>query len=303
MTVELSPEIYRAVLECAPVGVYVVDRQRRIVFWNSAAERITGYLGQEVIGHFCHDNLLMHCDQESNILCGGNCPMASTMLDGQPRDANVFLLHKDGQRIPVRVRAVPVRDEFEAVVGSAEFFERSTFGAAGMPDRRRHAGNAHGEIPEFVDRAAMSALVGEALAGFTGCGERFGILCAGIDKAVELRHTDGCHAVGAVLHAAGQTMAAGIRPSDTVGLWNEQDGRFLVLIAGGDAAALTVCAERLRRLVKVAAVPWWGEHLRVTLSVGGTLVCPGDTVESLLERASQALETCQAQGSDSVSVV
>jgi PAS domain S-box-containing protein len=303
MPIGLSPDIYRAVLDCAPVGVYVVDPQRRIVFWNSAAERITGYLGQEVIGHFCHDNLLMHCDQESNILCGGNCPMANTMLDGQPRDASVFLLHKDGRRIPVRVRAVPVRDEFEAVVGSAEFFEESTFGPPGMHDRRRRAGSPHSDIPEIADRAAMLALVREALQKFTACEDGFGVLCAGIDKAAELRHTDGCHAARAVIYAAGQTMAAGIRPSDTVGLWNEQEGRFVVLIAGADPGALTVCAERLRRLVKVAAVPWWGDHLSVTLSVGGTLVCPGDTVESLMERARQALEACLVKGSDSVSIV
>ena len=115
MPLELNPEIYRAVLESVPVGVYLTDRKRQIVFWNASAERITGYLGQEVIGHFCHDNLLMHCDENQVALCDGACPLAQTMQDGRTREANIFLRHKEGQRVPVRVQAVPLRDEFGVI--------------------------------------------------------------------------------------------------------------------------------------------------------------------------------------------
>jgi PAS domain S-box-containing protein len=37
-------EILRAVIENAPIGVCLVDRERQILVWNNAAERITGYL-------------------------------------------------------------------------------------------------------------------------------------------------------------------------------------------------------------------------------------------------------------------
>ena len=107
MPVQLTEEIFRALLESLPTGVYLVDRERRILFWNDGAERITGYHRQEVIGRFCHNDILMHCDQEERLLCGAGCPLLQTVQDGQPREADVFLRHKDGQRVPVRVRAVP----------------------------------------------------------------------------------------------------------------------------------------------------------------------------------------------------
>ncbi len=38
----LHQDLYRTVLENLPTGVYVVDRERRILFWNDGAEQITG---------------------------------------------------------------------------------------------------------------------------------------------------------------------------------------------------------------------------------------------------------------------
>ena len=41
-------------------GVYLVDTDRAIRFWNKGAERISGYGAEEVLGTRCSDNLLMH---------------------------------------------------------------------------------------------------------------------------------------------------------------------------------------------------------------------------------------------------
>jgi GGDEF domain-containing protein len=103
------------------------------------------------------------------------------------------------------------------------------------------------------------------------------------------------------LYAAAQTLAAGTRPDDLVGRWKEQ--RFAALVACPTVDGLGSCAERLRRLVSLASVPWWGDRLSVTLSMGGTMVRPGDTVESLLGRAEEALEATQAAHVNSILLV
>src|ERR1700692_1120889 len=53
-----DPDIYQAVLDGLETGVYIVDRNRRIRFWNEGAEQITGYLRQDVVGRFLRDHLL-----------------------------------------------------------------------------------------------------------------------------------------------------------------------------------------------------------------------------------------------------
>lgn len=50
-------------------GVYFVDRSRRITYWNKAAERLTGYEAQEVIGKRCADGVMVHVDGEGRQLC------------------------------------------------------------------------------------------------------------------------------------------------------------------------------------------------------------------------------------------
>ena len=55
-------------------GVYFTDRQRRITFWNKAAERISGYARKEVLGRKCSENILIHVDGRGRSLCQGFCP-------------------------------------------------------------------------------------------------------------------------------------------------------------------------------------------------------------------------------------
>ena len=60
-------------------GLYCVDRERRILYWNRAAAGLTGYEAEEVIGGTCATSLLSHTDGEGRDLCRGRCPMARTM--------------------------------------------------------------------------------------------------------------------------------------------------------------------------------------------------------------------------------
>jgi diguanylate cyclase (GGDEF)-like protein/PAS domain S-box-containing protein len=301
MPMELNPEIYRSVLESLPIGVYLTDRKRQITFWNASAERITGYLGQEVIGHFCHDNLLMHCDEYQKALCGCDCPLAQTMQDGRPRVANVYLRHKDGQQVPVRVQAIPVRDEFGAIVGAVECFEERPFQATERRYPRLHENTALDEVTQVPDLEATVAGLDAALEEFAASQSAFGVLSIAIDNSDHISHVYGCRALNEVLYAAAQTLAGGTRPGDLVGRWRED--RFAAVVPCPAAEGLLSCARRLQRLVALAGVPWWGDRLSFTVSMGGTMVRPGDTAGALLERAEEALATATAAQADSAVVL
>ena len=106
---DYGPEFFSELLDNLTDGVYFVDRERRIVYWNKAAERITGFSKSEVIGCRCLDNILTHVNEEGGNLCHSGCPLAQTIEDGKSRKADVFLHHKDGHRQPVLVGVAPVR--------------------------------------------------------------------------------------------------------------------------------------------------------------------------------------------------
>jgi PAS domain-containing protein len=69
-----NPAILRGLADKFPFGFYVVDPERTILYWNEAAERITGYRAQEVVGRCCADDLLVHCGPQGTPLCAtGSC--------------------------------------------------------------------------------------------------------------------------------------------------------------------------------------------------------------------------------------
>ena len=55
-------------------GVYIVDKDRRIHYWNKAAEELTGYSASGLLGSCCNDNILNHVDEAGNKLCSDDCP-------------------------------------------------------------------------------------------------------------------------------------------------------------------------------------------------------------------------------------
>ena len=94
-------------------GVYFVDAERSITYWNKGAERLTGYTAAEALGKHCYDNFLMHVNANGCALCFGGCPLAATLVDGNPREDEIFLRHKRGHRVPTSVRVSPVRGSWQ----------------------------------------------------------------------------------------------------------------------------------------------------------------------------------------------
>jgi PAS domain S-box-containing protein len=106
-------------------GAYITDTDRRIIFWNQAAQRITGWAAEEVVGHPCRDNILVHADKDGHQLCGDeHCPLHRSIVTGQPsaEPMLVFAQHRSGSRIPVEVTVSPVRNHADQVIGGIEVF-------------------------------------------------------------------------------------------------------------------------------------------------------------------------------------
>ncbi len=282
---QIDPEMYRSILDSVPQGLYVVDRERRIVLWNVAAEKITGYVRHEVIGRNCSDNLLMHCDEQSNVLCGNACPLLHTMHDGRPRETQVYLRHKNGERVPVRVQAVPLHDEMGAIIGAIETFEEH----AGAPEPVEEDGHA-------VIRYHLGAALEEFAARRAPCA----VLLIGMERLDKVQHSHGVLAVRALRRAVAHSLAHGLRPGDVVARWSPD--RFAIILGATPAQIVPGKAEQLQKIAGCTAIPWWGDRLSTTVSVGAATVRAGDTMESLLARAEDALEKSLMEGGSSIEV-
>lgn len=121
---ELSFEsaISRSLLNHLYEGIYFVDVNRQIKFWNKGAENITGYSKEEIIGHHCVNGKLCHQNTMGENLCVGQCPLVKSITEGIHIDERIYLRHKSGKTIPVWVHVTPIKNVKGEIIGAIEVF-------------------------------------------------------------------------------------------------------------------------------------------------------------------------------------
>jgi diguanylate cyclase (GGDEF)-like protein/PAS domain S-box-containing protein len=298
---QILPDSSREILEHLPAATYMVDSGRRIQLWNDACEELTGHRREEVLGRSCADNLLVHCDEFGMPKCGDACPLLETMRDGRPRRTDLFLRHKAGHRVPVRVRAMAVRDEHGVIVGACECMEERPMFLPAPPPLTVPTDAFLDPATDLPSRYILLARLADELQKFPKDGIPFGLLALGIDDFVRVCANDGPIGAGRVLLATAQTLSQLVGPANPVGRWG--NGVFLAILHGCSEASLLASAVTLQRLAGMEAVPWWGDLLTITLSAGGTIVRPGDTVEELIRRAEEALARAVEMGANQAVII
>lgn len=302
MSFELAPGaaegIRAALFDAAQEGLYVVDPRRKVVAWNAGAERITGYAAAEVIGRACGDDILNHVDASGKPLCREDCPLMATIHDGQPRGATLWLRHKSGHRLPVRVRTAQVRDAEGAAIGAVEAFEPA---AGPDPDEMEVLRDAarSDALTGIANRGHFDRVLAERLAD--PIGDPVGLLMTDIDHFKRVNDHYG-HPVGdAVLRMVAQTIGGALRPGDLVARYGGEE--IAVIVARpSDAAALGRIAERIRLLVGHSRVVTAKRRVNVTISIGCAFAISGVAPEDLIRRADEALYRAKNGGRDRVVV-
>lgn len=281
-------------------GVYFTDRQRRITFWNKTAERISGYSRQEVLGRGCADNILIHIDGRGRSMCGGLCPLARTLRDGMTRRADIYLHHKDGHRVPVRVRVFPLHDKQGREIGAAELFtDISARPALEARLRRLEKMAMNDRLTGVANRRYCEIYLQARLEEFKRFGWPLGLIFFDIDdfKSINDRFS---HRVGdRALTTVARTLQLNIRSIDQVGRWGGDE--FIVILRSTDIRDLKRIAEKLRVLAERSVFWMRGEAVRVTMSGGTALARAGDTVAALVERADLRMYHSKQNGKNRIS--
>lgn len=298
----MNREFYKEILENLYDGIYFVDRNRVILYWNRGAERITGYNRDQVIGRSCSQNILNHMDAKGRQLCNDGCPLAATMEDGVPREVDVFLHHADGHRLPVLVRVTPIRDEHGEILGAVEIFSSDlsvqtvrhelkglreslqTDTLTGIGNRRLIDGRLRAAIAELQNSDAT----------------RTGLLFFDIDHFKNVNDSYGHETGDRVLRMVATTLQNSLRRTDVVGRWGgEEFAAILYDIVSSEA--LSDVAEKARMLVEYSHLDHEGASLSVTVSIGATLFRSDDTPETVMERADGLMYRSKKAGRNRVS--
>jgi diguanylate cyclase (GGDEF)-like protein/PAS domain S-box-containing protein len=285
------------VLEKGNEAVYFVNRDRKITSWNDEAEQLSGYTAAEAVGRHCSENFLGHVDEIGRPLCVNGCPLASVMRDGQPRVAELFLTHKLGHRVPVTVRALPVRNGRGLVVGAVELFTR-TAAKNNVEKRVMELENLafRDGLTTLPNRRFLEMKVEQALEEHKKFGRLYGLLMFDLDHFKQVNDNYG-HEIGdALLKAVANSLVLGQRAADVIGRWGGEE--FLVLMPDLNAVELGELAERCRVLISQSSVIAGTAPVTVKASIGATVLSHSDSAMSAIRRVDELMYQSKHSGGD-----
>jgi len=113
----LSPAHCCTIVESINEGVFTIDAEKQITFFNPAAERITGFRSAEAVGRKCFD--IFRTD-----ICGRDCPLEEALHTGRPGlNQRATMIGKRGNRVAVSLNVAPLKDEGGRTLGAVETFQ------------------------------------------------------------------------------------------------------------------------------------------------------------------------------------
>jgi diguanylate cyclase (GGDEF)-like protein/PAS domain S-box-containing protein len=292
--------LYKHILDNISDGIYVITAQRRIVYWNPAAERVTGFGPGEMVGKTCCETFLRQIDEEGAPSCGG-CPGMLALGDHAMHEKSVFFQHRDGYRIPVVLKATPIFGPGGTLLGVAHIFQDNTYNELVYQNLEELKKQVYVDrLTGLFNRQYLEMRIEGKIDEFRRYGWAFGLIFIDIDHFKDVNDRYGHSAGDEILKLVARTFSSNTRPSDAFGRWGGEE--FVGLISSAEEHDLFKLARRFRMLVANSDLRRDSEVVHVTISVGATLVRLDDTVESLVTRADQLMYQSKQNGRNRVTM-
>ena len=295
-------DFYREILDNLYDGIFFVDKEGCITYWNRGATSLTGYSSADVQGrNYC--DIFQPLDKQGKHLCENDaCPIRRVFDISTMTEVDAYICHKEGHLLPISIRIAPVREVSQQYVVAVEIHSSSSPRYA-MRQRLEELQELamHDPLTGIANRRFVEISLAARLEELKRYGFDFSVLFIDADHFKTINDTHG-HSVGdRILKMISATVANSLRSFDIIGRWGGEE--FVVLLIHTKGEDLFRLADRLRRLVENSALTLdTGETLKVTVSMGATAAHKGDTVESLVERADKLMFESKRRGRNQVSV-
>lgn len=272
-----NPDLYRSVLEDLSAGVFLLDRDRRIRFWNRGAEQLVGHLAHEVIGEDGAGLLLDPCDGKGHALSGANSPLNATLNNGQALQFASYFRHKEGHRVAVRVQSRAVLQRNGLVIGAiVQFEEGFVVAEPSGPPMYGCLEPATGIPSHKLTRALLNECMAEMERSRKGVG-LLRVRLLGLD---EFRAKHGIQSHLPFLRVAAHTLRHTFDPEVFIGRWGEDE--FIVILPSANRVIVATAAETAWSLLTRSDISWWGDHFPVQVVVTYAIAQPGDKLATVL---------------------
>ncbi|AMV40413.1 diguanylate cyclase [Planctomyces sp. SH-PL62] len=288
----------RRLIEAFPDAAYMVDATGRILYWNEAAVRFTGYSREEMIRPFATVERIAFTDSLGVPLSREKRPAACCLREGRSVELHLFFHHRDHRQLWVEVRGSLVRDNSGGVAGCLVVLRDATSSIVVEQALRQARREAESDpLTGLANRRTFDRLLDLHLRMQAREGRPFCLIMADIDHFKSINDGWG-HAVGdRALTAFARMLQNQSRAEDVVVRFGGEE--FVILLPDHSLDVAARIAERLRAATPSSAPPELGDR-RLTASFGVAQALAGESASELIRRADAALYRAKDRGRDRV---
>lgn len=280
-------------------GVVFVDRQSKILFWNPAAERITGLTSGSVLERRICPSLLSLQDENGTVEIPDNeCPVQKAMDLGVTQYFRYSLFGRNNSRSVVDIQVCPVIGASGNALGATIVIHDSS-NTFSLEERVESLYSRASQDPltRVANRSEFDRVhaefVKQHLEERTPCS----LIICDIDYFKKINDDYGHQAGDEALIAFASLLKRFHRVGDLVARYGGEE--FILLCAGCDNKTATERAEEIRHALQNTPLEMLGNKC-ITASFGVTELQQGDSPELMLRRADRALLMAKENGRNRV---
>ena len=301
-----TERVLRSVLETLPVGIWIMDRNGRIIHGNPAGQRIWAgarYVGPEQFGEYKG-----WWRNTGQLISADEWAAARAIRNGETSiDEEIDIECFDGTRKVILNSAIPLRDPSGAVAGAIIVNQDITARKEGEEELRRATTELQLALSRERVLARTDPLTGAAnrrhfydlatqeLAVARRYRQPLSMILFDVDHFKRINDTFGHDAGDETLKRIAAIAREHLREADIFARYGGEE--FIILLPQTGGAEARVVAERLREDIAASGMVLERGVLKVTISGGVAEVeSAQDTLEGVIHRADEALYRAKQNG-------
>jgi diguanylate cyclase (GGDEF)-like protein/PAS domain S-box-containing protein len=293
-----SNERFEGIAKSSLDAIIMINDRGEVVFWNSAAEKITGYTSYEVIGIEMHKLLVPPNDLEtyrkgfSKFIDSGTGPYIGETIE-------LRTWRKNGEEFPaeVSISAFRIKNRWYAVGTLRDITERKQ-----MEAKLEHLA-IHDALTGLYNRGELERRLIDEIQRAERYERPLSLFMVDIDWFKKVNDSYGHIAGDEILRALAELLMVEVRTQDYVSRYGGEE--FVIILPETTPKEALELAHRLCETVAGTRFCINGDRdLKITVSTGvAGYPMHGDNLEGLLKAADMAMYAAKDAGRNQVAMV
>jgi len=293
-------EQLKNITKTARDAIIMIDEKGCTSFWNPAAEKLFGYRREEVIGKELHRLLVPHEEayrQYKEAYRQYKEAFQRFQFSGKGnvigKTVEMKVRHKNGGLLDVElsINALQHKGGWQAVVVARDISQRKQL------EEELRLLSVTDALTNVYNRRYFTQKLEEEIERAKRSGNKFSLIMLDIDRFKSINDRFGHNAGDCILKSMAEMIKNRIRKIDCLVRWGGEE--FVILLPDTPVEKAVILAEELRQNLSQMDIPGVD---RVTASFGVAGFCPGDTVDTLVQRADDLMYEAKAAGRNCVRV-